>query len=154
MKTLLIALSLFTAPTLALACAEHEKSAKKPYGEVGLDALAALTTTSTGAVIIDVNKAERYALGHIPGAVHMLVLDGKLTGAALPVEKTTSLVFYCYNEQCGACHSGAEAAVALGYLNVSVYTGGIMGWQKAGKPVEATSGTAMPVAAPPVKGEG
>jgi rhodanese-related sulfurtransferase len=35
-----------------------------------------------------------------------------------------------------ACHSGAGSAAKLGYKNVFVLPAGIMGWEKAGKPVE------------------
>lgn len=35
-----------------------------------------------------------------------------------------------------ACHKGAGSALKLGYKHVYVMPAGIMGWQKAGKPVE------------------
>jgi rhodanese-related sulfurtransferase len=35
-----------------------------------------------------------------------------------------------------ACHTGAVSAVKLGYKNVFILPAGIMGWEKARKPVE------------------
>jgi rhodanese-related sulfurtransferase len=34
-----------------------------------------------------------------------------------------------------ACHSGAKAALALGYTSVYIMPAGIAGWEKNGKPV-------------------
>ena len=42
-----------------------------------------------------------------------------------------------------ACHKAAKAAMELGYTNVHIMPEGIMGWEKAEKPVE--TGAAAPV---------
>ncbi|MCK6575271.1 rhodanese-like domain-containing protein [Myxococcota bacterium] len=140
-------------PSAAFACAGHEETASAPgYGEVTLETVAQLVETKK-ATIVDANKAERYAAGHIPGALHARADEnGKLTGAALPADKATKLVFYCHSEKCQASHMAAKAAVEAGYTDVHVYPGGIVGWEKAGKPVEKaapkTAGKAQ------VKGQG
>ena len=155
MKTKLLAAGLVLAlfPAVSFACAGHgddeTAASKSPYGEVGLDEVAQLVA-SKGATIVDANKAERFAAGHIPGAIHTRADEkGKLTGAALPADKATKLVFYCHSEKCQASHMAAKAAVDAGYTNVFVFPAGITGWEKAGKPTEkATAGAA------PVKGQG
>jgi rhodanese-related sulfurtransferase len=38
-----------------------------------------------------------------------------------------------------ACHAAARAAVKYGYTKVFVMPAGIVGWEKAGKPVEKRS---------------
>jgi rhodanese-related sulfurtransferase len=83
--------------------------------------------------IFDNNNKDRYAKGHIPGA--KWVRPDEITAATLPADKGATLVFYCANEHCRACHSGAKAALALGYSNVFIMPEGIAGWEKAGKPV-------------------
>ena len=73
----------------------------------------------------------------MPGATW--VHYDSVTAEMLPTDHTASLVFYCANESCTASHTAAEAAVALGYSDVSVMGGGIQGWLAAGKPVEAAA---------------
>lgn len=154
MNTKLLAAGLVLAllPTASFACDGHgdeTAASTSPYGQVGLDEVAQLVT-SKGAVIVDANKAERFAKGHIPGAIHTRADEnGKLTGAALPADKTAKLVFYCHSEQCQASHMAAQAAVNAGHTNVFVYAGGIVGWEKAGKPTEKSAAPAAPA-----KGQG
>jgi len=83
--------------------------------------------------VFDNNSADRYKQGHVPGA--KWVRPDEITAASLPADKTATLVFYCANEHCMACHSGAKAALALGYTNVYIMPAGIAGWEKSGKPV-------------------
>jgi rhodanese-related sulfurtransferase len=143
----------FSAP--ALACdGEKETHASKPYSEVDLATFAAHVEKKT-AVIVDVNKPERFAKGHVPGAVHATVSDdGKLGGATLPADKKTTLAFYCSSERCGASAEAAEAAAAVGYASIVVYKGGIAGWEKAGKPVSKLEGKASAPVAKPTNGDG
>ena len=89
---------------------------------------------SGGAVVIDANSEERFVEGHVPGA-RWIPFDG-VTKNKLPSDKTATLIFYCYNERCGASTSAANAAIALGFENVFVMPAGIKGWEEAGKPIE------------------
>ena len=146
----LFALCLGLLPLAAQACpggGDDEQSASAPgYGEVGLDEVARLVD-SRGATIVDANRDDRYAQGHIPGALHVRRDDkGALAGDPLPADKATKLVFYCYSEKCQASHMAAQSAVDQGYAQVFVFPAGIMGWEKAGKPTEKTA--AAPKAAP------
>ncbi|MFT4215006.1 MAG: rhodanese-like domain-containing protein [Microbacterium sp.] len=84
--------------------------------------------------IIDVNGAERYAQGHVPGAVHV---DKTNLVAELPDDKSAGLVFYCGGPTCQAAPNAARTAASLGYENVAVLSAGISGWTEAGKPVDA-----------------
>ena len=150
-------LALALTPLAAFACPGHEqKTASAPgYGEVGLEELAKWVDTQ-GATVVDANKAERYAAGHVPGAIHARADEkGQLTGTALPADKATTLVFYCHSEKCRASHMAAQAAVDAGYTHVFVYPGGITGWEKAGKSVEKTPvATPTPEKTAPAKGQG
>ncbi len=57
----------------------------------------------------------------------------------MPADKTATLVFYCANTHCGACHQGARAALKLGYTNVFIMPEGIAGWEQAKLPTEKKS---------------
>jgi rhodanese-related sulfurtransferase len=84
--------------------------------------------------VFDNNGPERYSAGHLPGAT-WLRFDSVEAGN-LPPDKGATLVFYCANERCSACHVAARSALGLGYRNVFIMPAGIMGWEKAGKPIE------------------
>jgi rhodanese-related sulfurtransferase len=92
--------------------------------------------------VYDANHRETFDEHHVPGATW--VHYDSVTADVLPADHATSLVFYCANEQCSASHVAAEAAVDLGYTDVSVMGGGIQGWIDAGKPVEAGTPAAPP----------
>jgi rhodanese-related sulfurtransferase len=87
-----------------------------------------------GFYVFDNNSPEDFKEAHLPGAkwLYPFELDEK----ALPADKNATLVFYCYDEECTACHEGARRALKLGYKNVYIMPAGIQGWQKAGLPVE------------------
>jgi rhodanese-related sulfurtransferase len=84
--------------------------------------------------VFDNNSKETFTSGHVPGA--KWISPDKIKSDDLPANKEATLVFYCANEQCDACHDGASAALKLGYKNVFIMPGGIAGWKKAGKQVE------------------
>jgi rhodanese-related sulfurtransferase len=92
--------------------------------------------------VFDANSRETFDEHHVPGA-HWVDYH-TLTASELPADHATSLVFYCANEQCSASHHAADAAVDLGFTDVSVMGGGIQGWIAAGKPVEAGAAPATP----------
>lgn len=100
-----------------------------------LDAKLASARAGQGKVaVFDNNDRARFDKGHIPGA--RWVKFDAVKASDLPADKETTLVFYCANEYCTACHSGANAAAKLGYRNVFILPAGIKGWEKAKKPVE------------------
>jgi len=97
--------------------------------------LAGMIERREQVAVIDNNGQESYARAHIPGA--RWVGHDAVTASVLPSDRAARVVFYCHNEQCTACHTGARQAIALGYTNVFILPAGIVGWQGAGKPVVA-----------------
>lgn len=87
--------------------------------------------------VFDNNSDTVYAEGHVPGAKHLPISDIKETD--LPKDKEATLVFYCGNEQCTACHTAANAAINYGYKNVYIMPAGIKGWKDAKKKTESTN---------------
>ena len=84
--------------------------------------------------VIDVNGADSYKAGHIPGALDFYAI--KDLKAVLPADKNALVVAYCGNEHCGAYKKAAEAAMKMGYTNVQHFSPGIKGWKESGAAVE------------------
>ncbi|HMU66145.1 MAG TPA: rhodanese-like domain-containing protein [Cellvibrionaceae bacterium] len=81
-------------------------------------------------VILDANpESVRSSKGTVPNA-RLLSSYDQYRLDELPADKTTPLVFYCFNEACGASTQAANRALTSGYKNVSVMEGGITGWNK------------------------
>jgi rhodanese-related sulfurtransferase len=104
------------------------------YQDISLADLKA-AMASKNVTIIDVNGSERYAKGHIPGAIDYMTHVNDLA-KLLPSNKSSLIVAYCGNEHCGAYALAAQAASKLGYTNVEHFKPGIAGWEAANQPTE------------------
>lgn len=83
-------------------------------------------------VLVDVREPNEYAEGHIPGAVNIPIRTLAKNLDKLPKDKP--VVVYC---RTGHRAGMATAALQLlGYSSVRNFTPAIMGWQKAGEPIE------------------
>jgi rhodanese-related sulfurtransferase len=94
------------------------------------DVRHALNGESPGFVLLDVRGSEKYAAGHIAGAVdlaHGKIIGSKLAGYAAD----TVFVTYCAGPH---CNGAARAAVRLARLGrpVKIMAGGITGWLDEG----------------------
>jgi rhodanese-related sulfurtransferase len=67
----------------------------EPFGRLDVAQVEALLGRKD-VVIFDVNSAEVYARGHLPGA-RWSGMDE--VGQKLPADKTLTLVYYCHNER-------------------------------------------------------
>ncbi|MDE2290867.1 MAG: rhodanese-like domain-containing protein [Elusimicrobia bacterium] len=78
-------------------------------------------------LVLDVRDAEKFAAGHIPGAVNMPLaeLPGRL--GELPKDKT--LVTYCSNLICGLAPRAALQLAEKGFT-VQMLHGGLEAWEK------------------------
>jgi rhodanese-related sulfurtransferase len=137
MKKLMLSAAMSLAaivPSAVLACgADGAKQTMAAPAKVEVKQLASLTKEKK-ATAVDVNDSEtRRNDGVIPGAI-MLTSSSQYELKELPADKKSNLVFYCYNEQCGASHGAAKRAMESGYTNVSVLPAGIKGWKAAGQP--------------------
>jgi rhodanese-related sulfurtransferase len=82
-------------------------------------------------VILDVNDAETRAnKGIVPSAVLLSAYDTYAL-SELPLDKKTTLIFYCYNTLCPASGLAADRAIDAGYTDVRVMKAGIVGWKDA-----------------------
>lgn len=102
--------------------------------ELSVDEVAELIARKS-AMVVDVNPRRRWASGHLPGAVN---LDpGEFSGADLPADKQTTLVFYCSEPDSRSSRYAARKAAKLGHVNVFIMPAGIRGWLAARRPAEA-----------------
>ncbi|NGZ83440.1 rhodanese-like domain-containing protein [Duganella aceris] len=114
------------ASTLALAHFE----ASFAYETDCWDVHDALTGGQQDFVLLDVRGTEKYAAGHVPGALDLAqrkIIASKL--AEFPAD--TLFVVYCAGPH---CNGAARAAVRLAQLGrpVKLMTGGITGWLDEG----------------------
>lgn len=93
-----------------------------------------------GVHVFDANPREMYDVKHVPGA--RWVEWNHVTEADLPADRGATLIFYCALEACSASAASARSAMRLGYTNVFTMPQGILGWKKAGKPIEKSPATA------------
>ncbi|HVE82994.1 MAG TPA: rhodanese-like domain-containing protein [Myxococcales bacterium] len=128
-------------PTKAFSCDEHEgqASAKKAVQSISVKDLAAAKQAGK-ATIYDANNTEtRQQEGVIPGAKLLTSAVKYEPSKELPADKSGQVVFYCYNEACGASHMAAKRASEAGYTDVAVLPAGIKGWKAAGQPTATPS---------------
>ena len=86
--------------------------------------------------VLDVRETSEFEAGRLPGAVNIPrgILEFRIGEVQEFVKKDVPIVLYC--------RTGGRAALAtlalnqIGYTNVVSVTGGIMGWEQSGLPVE------------------
>lgn len=121
---------LFSIGTACLAQSEAGDGQVKDISPKELSAML-----SNGHLrVIDVNDEDNYTDAHVPGAKR--VEYDAITTEALPADKSTTLVFYCWSAECPAAGMAAQTASALGFTDVHCMRAGITGWQDAGLPTE------------------
>lgn len=136
-----------TTPSLALAGegtkvegakvegAKKEAPAKARFKTVTV-ANAASLHKEKKATLLDANsEAVRKRDGFIPGAAMLTSFNKYDVAKELPADKSSKLIFYCYNPQCLSSHEAAERAIDAGYTDVSILPDGIIGWKSAGQPL-------------------
>jgi rhodanese-related sulfurtransferase len=86
-------------------------------------------------VLVDVREADEYAVGHLPGAVHVSrgMLEFKFSANPALQSRDLNVVLYCKTG--GRAALAAVALHDMGYLSVKSIVGGFDAWAAAGKPV-------------------
>lgn len=86
------------------------------------------------AIILDVRTADEYNEGHIPGAIHIDVLQSDFQTRVEQLDLTQPIYVYC--------HSGGRSARAASMIRnmdvIQIYNlrGGMMAWRANSFPVE------------------
>lgn len=129
LRALVAILALSTLASLTAGC----RHADVEPGRLSLDEVEA-RLGQPDVHLFDANPREMYDAKHVPGA--RWVQWDHVTLDDLPKDRDATLIFYCAVEACSASGASAKAAIRLGYPHVFVMPGGILGWKKAGKPIE------------------
>jgi len=102
------------------------------YENTDVEGFAALTD-STHVIILDVRTAAEYNEGHLQGALHIDQSQSDFIERAKKALPTTKkIAVYCRSGRRSA--NAANRLAAEGYQCVNL-KGGIIAWQRAGKPV-------------------
>jgi rhodanese-related sulfurtransferase len=90
-----------------------------------------------GAQLIDVRADHEWEAGRIPGAKHLPLAElAERTGE---IEQDRSVVLYCRG---GTRSSMATEALAAASYDAAKLSGGIVGWEEAGMPLDPEGGYA------------
>ena len=80
-------------------------------------------------VIVDVRETNEWAVGHIPGAIHMPLSTFDPT--SIPDDRNKHLVFHCRSGR--RCGIAAEKALEAGHTGkIKRMEGGFLAWEAAG----------------------
>ena len=137
LRTLCLTLLLIFAFFSRTAPAEETEDATSHWSNISTEELRVLLQGGTEFLLVDVLPRIMYDEAHIPGSVNIPVGSIRTT-PNLSRDKNTLLVFYCMGVACIYSGKAAHAAYETGYRNLRVYREGIVGWQRAGLPVEST----------------
>ena len=89
--------------------------------------------TSKSVVLVDVRTAKEYAEGHLQGATNVVWGDDfEKQWNEKKKKKRFTVAIYCRSGR--RSNAAASALVKMGYKVIEL-KGGIMAWEKAGKPV-------------------
>ena len=129
--------TLFLVACLAAAALCGCKADTSGLTTVSLEQVAGLVEQGRPVSLCDANGEDtRSQWGVLPGAILLTSYRDYDPAAELPADTGSPLIFYCYNEMCGAAAEAARRAVAAGYTQVQIMPGGIQGWVGAEHPVE------------------
>jgi rhodanese-related sulfurtransferase len=90
--------------------------------------------SKTAPVIIDALTGIEFKRGHVPGAINAPPRKILLKTARLPEDQNLELVIYCEHGQ--RARIAKKLLAFHGYRNTSLLAGYLMGWKKAGLPLE------------------
>ena len=85
---------------------------------------------------VETLRAEHFAQGHLPGAVHIHFEAVEDRAPELLPDKDALIVTYCSNTACQNSRIAAEKLAKLGYTNVRRYEEGKQDWVEAGLEVD------------------
>lgn len=100
------------------------------------DELAAMLATESKIKFIDVRDKKYYDDTHIAGAISLPLLELREKAPTMLPQKDETIVIYCVDENCPKAEKGAKILTSMGYTNVFHYAEGIIGYMKAGLPIE------------------
>ena len=107
-------------------CTGTSNNQTTTYRQISMDEAVTMMAQETGYIILDVRRADEYAVGHIHGAIN--VANESIGTDEIPElpDKTQLIMVYCRSGR--RSKEAAEKLVKLGYTNI-VEFGGILDWK-------------------------
>jgi len=96
--------------------------------------LAERIKSNNAPPVIDARSKMEFQRGHIPGAIHAPLLKILLKRARLPEDKNSKMVITC--EHGPRALMARRLLAAYGYRSVTLLAGHMLGWRRAGLPLE------------------
>jgi rhodanese-related sulfurtransferase len=100
------------------------------------DELVARLGAGTPLQFVETLRAEHFAQGHLPGAVHIHFEEVDERAPQVLPDKDALIVTYCSNTACQNSRIAAEKLAKLGYTDVRRYEEGKQDWAEAGLDLE------------------
>ena len=104
-----------------------------PKALKGVDVAAAAELMKSGALMIDVRERHEFASARIPGSVNAALSE--LEAIALPETNGRPIVFFCASGG-RTTMNARRLATKAGDAEAYVMSAGIVGWSRAGLPLE------------------
>ncbi len=120
MKFILILLT-----ALLLCGCAAQPSEKASYRQIGMEEAVKMMAEEENYIILDVRRADEFAAGHIPGAIH--VANESIGTSEIPelADKDQLILVYCRSGR--RSKEASQKLADLGYTNI-VEFGGILDW--------------------------
>lgn len=93
--------------------------------------------------VIDVRSVEAYKACHVPGSIN-LPHRSMDAGVTADLDRSRTLVVYCWGPGCNAAQKGAARLAELGF-RVKEMIGGLEYWRREGYAVEGIEGANAPL---------
>jgi phage shock protein E len=119
---------------IAIACSSPDKKENQVSNDESIKSLTPQefkeNLADSNAILIDVRTPEEVAQGVIPGAINIDIKDSTFTSKINALEKDKTYFVYC---KAGVrSENAAKQMEQLGFKNIGVLDGGIVGWEKKG----------------------
>ncbi|MCD7755198.1 MAG: rhodanese-like domain-containing protein [Firmicutes bacterium] len=95
------------------------------YRQISMDDAIKLMTEAEDYVILDVRRADEFAAGHIPGAIH--VANESIGSGAIPELPNMDQLIMVYCRSGNRSKQASKKLAGMGYTNI-VEFGGIIDW--------------------------
>jgi rhodanese-related sulfurtransferase len=129
-----ILLALVAVAGLSLSSCGQQPAASGAVSSVGTAAFKKALATEPSAQIVDVRTPEEFAQGHLKGAVNIDFYSPTFEKDLAQLKKDQPVMVYCRSG--GRSGKAATKMGEMGFSKVVDLSGGILGWQSAGEPVE------------------
>ncbi len=107
-----------------------------PIPDVSAEQLNEMIARKAPLLLVDTRTEYEYKKAHLPGAICIAPYRFNDLNTLLPADKSVPIIFYCRGVGCERSKEAAAAALKLGYVRVSTFTGGYPAWIAKGYSLE------------------